>query len=131
MIDLTSGARVVFNDPRRFGVMDLVDAGSLGNALALGPEPLDPEFDASVLARAWRGRRMPMKAPLLDQRVVAGLGNIYASEALHRARLSPRRPASTICDAVGLASAGCHGWSQRSNRRSSPRIERVPGPRVS
>jgi formamidopyrimidine-DNA glycosylase len=67
----------------------------------LGPEPLSEAFNASSLALASRGRKTSLKAALLDQRVVAGLGNIYVSEALHRARLSPLRPASTIATASG------------------------------
>jgi formamidopyrimidine-DNA glycosylase len=129
VIDLTSGARVVFNDPRRFGVMDLVEAGSPRNALALGPEPLDPAFDASVLARACAGRRTPIKALLLDQRVVAGLGNIYASEALHRARLSPRRPASTIATRSGLPRPAARRLAAAIKQALIAAIERVPGRR--
>jgi formamidopyrimidine-DNA glycosylase len=68
---------------------------------AMGPEPLSAEFDAETLARACRGKKVALKLALLDQRVVAGLGNIYASEALHRARLSPRRRASTIATPAG------------------------------
>ena len=67
----------------------------------LGPEPLSDDFDAAALARACRGKRTSLKVALLDQRVVAGLGNIYVSEALHRARLSPRRLASTIATPSG------------------------------
>ena len=67
----------------------------------LGPEPLSDEFDAAALARACRGKRTSLKVALMDQRVVAGLGNIYVSEALHRARLSPRRRASTIATRTG------------------------------
>jgi len=68
---------------------------------ALGPEPLETTFDAAVLARACAGKRVSLKVALLDQRIVAGLGNIYASEALHHARLSPRRRASTIATRAG------------------------------
>ena len=68
---------------------------------AMGPEPLSAEFDAATLARACRGKRVAFKVALIDQQVVAGLGNIYASEALHRAHLSPRRRASTIATATG------------------------------
>jgi formamidopyrimidine-DNA glycosylase len=101
---LSLGKAVVFNDPRRFGVMDLIAAGRLDDhpALAgLGPEPLSKDFDAAALARAVRGRKTSLKVALLDQRVVAGLGNIYASEALHVAGLSPRRRASTIATTTG------------------------------
>ena len=101
---LASGTVVTFNDPRRFGLMDLVGADRIDMhpaLAAIGPEPLDVEFDAVVLARACRGRRVPLKVALLDQRLVAGLGNIYASEAMHHAALSPRRRASTIATATG------------------------------
>lgn len=101
---MSSGRAVVFNDPRRFGVMDLIPRSTLHDhpvMRVLGPEPLSTEFDAAALARACRGRRTSLKAALLDQRVVAGLGNIYASEALHVAGLSPRRRASTLATKSG------------------------------
>ena len=101
---LSSGTAVCFNDPRRFGLMDLVPAGALATHPALsrlGPEPLSDAFDAVALARACRGKRTSLKAALLDQRVVAGLGNIYASEALHVAGLSPRRRASVLATSTG------------------------------
>ena len=101
---LSSGAAICFNDPRRFGVMDLVPAGALATHPALsrlGPEPLSQAFDAVALARACRGKKTSLKAALLDQRVVAGLGNIYASEALHVAGLSPRRRASVLATPAG------------------------------
>ncbi len=90
---------VRFNDARRFGMMDLVAAEELaGHKLlkGLGPEPLDPAFDGPRLAAALAGKRTPIKSALLDQRVVAGIGNIYASEALFRAGISPRRLARTV-----------------------------------
>jgi formamidopyrimidine-DNA glycosylase len=102
---MSSGASVIFNDPRRFGVMDLVARGQLARHPALGAmgaEPLSPDFDGAALARACAGKRTSLKVALLDQRIVAGLGNIYASEALHRAGLSPRRRASTIATPSGL-----------------------------
>ena len=105
IFDLSTGAVVVFNDPRRFGFMDLVAAGALPThptISALGPEPLSAAFDAFALARACARRKTSLKAALLDQRVVAGLGNIYVSEALHVARLSPQRRASTIATPAGL-----------------------------
>jgi formamidopyrimidine-DNA glycosylase len=106
VFQMSSGARVTFNDPRRFGSMDIIAAGGGPGpgVSALGPEPLSREFGSDVLARACRGRKTSLKAALLDQRVVAGLGNIYVCEALHRARLSPRRPASTIATKAGAAS---------------------------
>jgi len=102
---MSSGAIVTFNDPRRFGFMDLVPPGQLANypALrALGPEPLSADFDAAALAAACKGKKTSLKVTLLDQRVVAGLGNIYVSEALHLAGLSPQRRASTIATPSGL-----------------------------
>ena len=101
---MSSGFRITFTDPRRFGFMDLLTPRELAEHQALsrlGPEPLSSAFDAAALARACRGKKTSLKAALLDQRVVAGLGNIYVSEALHRARLSPLRLASTIATASG------------------------------
>jgi formamidopyrimidine-DNA glycosylase len=95
---------VTFRDPRRFGVMDLLTAAEVAADATLGglgPEPLSEHFDAASLARACAGRTAPLKATLLDQRVVAGLGNIYAVEALHLAGLSPRRRASTLATPTG------------------------------
>jgi formamidopyrimidine-DNA glycosylase len=105
VFQMSSGAIVTFNDPRRFGFMDLVPAGQLSRHPALsglGPEPLSEEFDARALALACKGKKTSLKVTLLDQRIVAGLGNIYVVEALHRARLSPQRQASTIATASGL-----------------------------
>src|SRR5215472_4614940 len=103
---LASGASVTFNDPRRFGSMKLVARNELDHEPllhGLGPEPLGNAFDAAMLASACRGKKTSLKAALLDQRVVAGLGNIYVCEALHRAHLSPRRWASTIATRAGAA----------------------------
>lgn len=103
---LSSKTSVTFNDPRRFGFMDLAGLDLLDQHPALrglGMEPLSVDFDAAALAAACKGRGTPLKAALLDQHVVAGLGNIYVSEALHRAHLSPRRRASTIATASGAA----------------------------
>jgi formamidopyrimidine-DNA glycosylase len=111
LFHLSSGAVVSFNDPRRFGVMDLVAPGQLTQhpaLAAMGLEPLSPEFDAAALARAAAGKRTSLKVTLLDQHVVAGLGNIYASEALHRAGLSPRRRASTIATPSGKPKESAH-----------------------
>ena len=104
VIELSSGVVVTFNDPRRFGLMDLVHAAQRNEHQALrslGPEPLNGAFDAATFARACAAKRVALKAVLLDQRMVAGVGNIYASEALHHARLSPRRRASTIATPSG------------------------------
>jgi formamidopyrimidine-DNA glycosylase len=99
-----NGAIVTFNDPRRFGSMKIVARAALEEEpllRALGPEPLGNEFDAAMLARACRGKKTSLKAALSDQRIVAGLGNIYVCEALHRARLSPKRRASTVAAKSG------------------------------
>jgi formamidopyrimidine-DNA glycosylase len=101
---MSSGMKVTFNDPRRFGFMDLAVGGQLEeypSLRALGPEPLSPAFDAASLARSCRGKKSSIKVTLLDQRVVAGLGNIYASEALHHAKLSPLRKAGTLATSTG------------------------------
>jgi formamidopyrimidine-DNA glycosylase len=101
---MSSGSSVTFNDPRRFGSMKLVARDRLDAEpllKGLGPEPLGNEFDAALLARACHGKKTSLKAALLDQRIVAGLGNIYVCEALYRARLSPKRMASTIAGRNG------------------------------
>ena len=104
---MSSGATVTFNDPRRFGLMLLVPRAELAAhplMREVGPEPLGNEFDAGLLATACAGKKTSLKAALLDQTVVAGLGNIYVCEALHRAGLSPRRRASTLATR-GVANA--------------------------
>ena len=101
---MSNGATVTFNDPRRFGSMKLVSRARLEDEpllRSLGSEPLGNEFDAAMLAKACAGKKTSLKAALSDQRVVAGLGNIYVCEALFRARLSPKRIASTIADRNG------------------------------
>ena len=98
-IETDDGWHVGFVDPRRFGSVDLVPtmAEDAHRLLAgLGPEPLDDDFTPDSLSAALAGRRTPVKAALLDQRTVAGLGNIYVCEALHRAGISPLRAAHTI-----------------------------------
>lgn len=93
------GRQVRFNDARRFGFMDLVDTAGLESSRhlkGLGPEPLGNAFNGPALAAALKGRRTPIKAALLDQHVVAGIGNIYACEALYVAGISPRRSAHTV-----------------------------------
>ncbi len=99
---LASGAVITFNDPRRFGAMDLTATAALGAhrlIAPLGPEPLGNAFSAAHLAARFLGRRSAVKAALLDQRNVAGLGNIYVCEALWRARISPLRAAGRISQA--------------------------------
>ena len=94
-----AGTRVTYYDPRRFGYMALIDTATLPSHpwfAGLGPEPLSDDFDADRLKAAFKGRKQGPKTLLLDQRIVAGLGNIYVCEALHRARISPFRPAGRI-----------------------------------
>ncbi|MGE0408281.1 MAG: bifunctional DNA-formamidopyrimidine glycosylase/DNA-(apurinic or apyrimidinic site) lyase [Amphiplicatus sp.] len=97
-------ARIVYNDPRRFGFMDLVDTAGLEasrHLAGMGPEPLSESFTADIFNAALKARSAPVKAALLDQRVVAGIGNIYASEALFRAGVSPRRTARSVAGTRG------------------------------
>lgn len=97
ILEIEGGVTVRYNDPRRFGFMDLFEADADNPYLAgLGPEPGSNAFSDTYLSSALTGRRTPIKAALLDQRIVAGLGNIYVCEALHRAGISPRRLAATI-----------------------------------
>jgi formamidopyrimidine-DNA glycosylase len=101
---MSSGADVIFNDPRRFGYMKVIARHALEDEpllKGLGPEPLGNEFDAKMLAASCANRKTSLKAALLDQRVVAGLGNIYVCEALYRAHLSPRRLAATLATKAG------------------------------
>jgi formamidopyrimidine-DNA glycosylase len=117
---MSSGATIRFNDPRRFGSMKLVPRSGLDQEpllRALGPEPLGNEFGAALLASACHGKNTSLKAALLDQRIVAGLGNIYVCEALNRALLSPRRKASTI--------AGRNGAPNERAERLVPAIKTV------
>jgi len=102
---MSSGALISFNDPRRFGMMKLVPQAELCREpllRALGPEPLADEFSPHMLARSCGRKQTSIKAALLDQKVVSGLGNIYVCEALHRAAVSPKRRASTIAKRSGL-----------------------------
>jgi formamidopyrimidine-DNA glycosylase len=101
---MSSGASVIFNDPRRFGYMKIIARKALADEpllKGLGPEPLGNEFDAKMLAQSCANKKTSLKAALLDQRVVAGLGNIYVCEALYRSRLSPRRLAATLASKTG------------------------------
>ena len=106
--DLSTGARIVYNDPRRFGFMQLIPrpefaAHPLFNNI--GIEPLGDAFDGAALARLFAGKTTSLKAALLDQALIAGLGNIYVCEALHRAGLSPRRAAASLACNDGTPSA--------------------------
>ncbi|HZG09176.1 MAG TPA: bifunctional DNA-formamidopyrimidine glycosylase/DNA-(apurinic or apyrimidinic site) lyase [Allosphingosinicella sp.] len=99
VVETEEGRRLALNDPRRFGSLDLVPTAALDAYppfVAMGPEPLGHAFNAAALAAALRGRSAPIKAMLLDQRVVAGLGNIYVCEALHMAGIAPARAAGRI-----------------------------------
>lgn len=99
--EMESGVQVIYNDPRRFGFMDLVPADGLASYplfAHLGIEPLGNELSGPWLAAAFKGKRTPLKAALLDQRIIAGLGNIYVAEALWRAGLSPERLAGTLAE---------------------------------
>ncbi|MEZ5888272.1 MAG: bifunctional DNA-formamidopyrimidine glycosylase/DNA-(apurinic or apyrimidinic site) lyase [Paracoccaceae bacterium] len=99
VLDMEGGARVTFNDARRFGAMDLMPtAGVEAHKLLrdLGPEPLGNLFSQTYLAGRLKGRAMPVKAALLDQKIVAGLGNIYVCEVLHRAGIDPRRSSGDL-----------------------------------
>src|SRR5580692_7074643 len=99
MFETEAGAKVTYFDARRFGYMDLIPSDGLNESRwfqDLGPEPLGPDFHEEHLARAFAGRRQPVKSVLLDQKSIAGLGNIYVCEALHRAGISPERPAGSL-----------------------------------
>jgi formamidopyrimidine-DNA glycosylase len=101
---LDNGCVITYNDPRRFGFMDLATTAALEKhprLRGLGAEPLAPEFDADRLAKLFAGSCAPLKAALLDQKRIAGLGNIYVCEALFRAKLLPTRPASILANARG------------------------------
>ncbi len=92
-----AGTTITFNDARRFGMVDLIRDGAAHPLLDhLGPEPFDDAFTPAYLTAVFAGRKVPIKQALLDQRIVAGLGNIYVSEALHRAGIDPRRAAGRI-----------------------------------
>ena len=108
VLHLKGGSRVVYNDPRRFGFMLLVERGDTQAhplLTELGIEPTGNELSAAVLAGRFAGRQAPLKAVLLDQTIIAGLGNIYVCEALWRAGLSPRRGAGTLVREDGRPTA--------------------------
>lgn len=99
LLETDQGDRIVYNDHRRFGLMLLEPTSAIGAHrlfAGIGPEPLEPPLEGKALTRLLAGKATPIKAALLDQRVVAGLGNIYVSEALHRAGISPRRMAGSV-----------------------------------
>ena len=107
MLEASSGrARIIYNDPRRFGFMDLVSSSDLNGCkhfADMGIEPTGNRFNGDVISQMFIGKSSPLKAALLDQRLIAGLGNIYVCEALWRAGLSPKRKASTISRKDGMA----------------------------
>jgi formamidopyrimidine-DNA glycosylase len=106
---LSNGVTVTYNDPRRFGFMDLIPRKDLAAHpffRNLGLEPLGNELDGSHLAALFKGKKAPLKAALLDQRLVAGLGNIYVCESLHRSGLSPKRAAGTLAKKSGAPTTG-------------------------
>lgn len=99
VFDMEGGKRVTYNDARRFGFMELwptTTFDSYPRLVKMGPEPLTNQFSAAYLDEALAGRATPIKAALLDQAIIAGLGNIYVCEALYRANISPKRKAATI-----------------------------------
>jgi formamidopyrimidine-DNA glycosylase len=111
IFEMSNGVRIIYNDPRRFGFMLIVpradfDAHPL--FAGMGVEPLGNELDGALLARLFAGKAAPLKAALLDQRLIAGLGNIYVCEALHRAGLSPRRAAGTLARRSGAPTERAH-----------------------
>ena len=102
VLHMGNGARITFNDPRRFGAMDLMDTATAEQhklLAVLGPEPLGNDFHEAHLIAAFKGKNTPVKSALLDQRIVAGLGNIYVCEALFRCGISPTRKAGRISKA--------------------------------
>ena len=104
VLHLNSGTSIIYNDTRRFGFMDLVPGESWAQSkhfAAMGIEPLGNELSGETLARLFAGKAAPLKAALLDQRLIAGLGNIYVCEALFRARLHPQAPAGSLVSAKG------------------------------
>lgn len=112
---LGSGARVTYNDVRRFGFMDLLPRAELESSkhfAAMGIEPLGNELSGEVLAKLFAGKLAPLKAALLDQRLVAGLGNIYVCEALFRAGLHPEAAAGTITTPTGRPREAAHALAQ-------------------
>ena len=99
VLDMENGVRILFNDPRRFGALDLLETDSLEShklLAALGPEPLGNGFNAAYFAERLKGRKMPIKSAMLDQKIVAGLGNIYVCEALWRAGIAPQTQSAAL-----------------------------------
>jgi formamidopyrimidine-DNA glycosylase len=111
VFEMSSGARITYNDPRRFGFMLIIPRAELDAHplfAGMGIEPLGNELDGALLASLFARKSTPLKAVLLDQRLIAGLGNIYVCEALHRAGLSPRRAAGTLARRNGAPTDKAH-----------------------
>ena len=111
VMHLSNGATVTYNDTRRFGLMDLAPRAELAatkHFKDMGLEPLGNEFDGAALARLFANKKAPLKAALLDQRLIAGLGNIYVCEALFRAGLSPKKKAGIVADGKGAPKPIAH-----------------------
>ena len=122
---MSSGATITYNDARRFGFMDLVPSAGLATCrhfARMGVEPLDGLTGAAV-ARLFRGKITPLKAALLDQRLIAGLGNIYVCEALHRARLHPEAPAGILATADGGPTARANALAKAIVRVLNEAVE--------
>jgi len=120
VLELDDGSRIAYRDLRRFGTWRLLEPEEAAEHLAirLGPEPLEPQFTAAFLAGRLAGRRAPVKAAILDQRTVAGLGNIYADEALWHARIHPLRPAGELSpDEIKALRRGIRTALRRGIRR--------------
>jgi formamidopyrimidine-DNA glycosylase len=112
---LSNGAHIIYSDARRFGFMDLVPRASLAESRHfrnMGIEPLGNELSGEAIARLFRQRKAPLKAALMDQRLIAGLGNIYVCEALFRARLHPEAPAGSLATPTGKPRAKAHLLAQ-------------------
>ncbi|WP_034990607.1 bifunctional DNA-formamidopyrimidine glycosylase/DNA-(apurinic or apyrimidinic site) lyase [Beijerinckia mobilis] len=115
VFDFSNGARITYNDPRRFGFMLLIARSELAAHPLfrnVGIEPLGNELDGTLLASLFAGKTTPLKTALLDQTLIAGLGNIYVCEALHRAGLSPRRAAGTLVGKNGRPLERIHRLAQ-------------------
>ncbi len=99
VLDMENGMRIMFNDPRRFGALDLLETATLAQhklLAALGPEPLGNGFNPAYFGTRLKGRKTPIKSAMLDQKIVAGLGNIYVCEALWRAGIAPQTPSAAL-----------------------------------